>query len=277
MKHQEGYFTGVRSIKTYYQSWLPDDETKAVLLVVHGMGEHSGRYMNVVNHFVPLGYAIYALDHLGHGKTEGPRTYVERFSDFTDTLSIFYQMVTGEQPDKPTFLLGHSMGGGIAANYLLDHQQDFTGAVLSAPTIKVGDKVTSGTILMAKVLSKVAPKAGVMAIDPAGVSKDPAVVDAYIQDPLVYHGKISARLGAELLIGMMRITDEVSNIRLPFIVVQGGDDILVDPVGAKMLYEQASSSDKTIRFYEGLHHEVFNEPERLVALKDVEAWLEAHL
>lgn len=277
MKHQEGYFTGVRSIKTYYQSWLPDGAIKAVLLVLHGMGEHSGRYRNVVDHFVPLGYAVYALDHLGHGKTEGPRAYIEQFSDFTDNLSIFCQMVTAEQPNKPIFLLGHSMGGGIAANYLLDHQQDFTGAVLSAPTIKVGDKVTGGTILMAKVLSKVAPKAGVMAVDPVGVSKDPAVVEAYIQDPLVHHGKISARLGAELLIGMMRITSEVSNIRLPFIVVQGGEDILVDPVGAKMLYEQASSSDKTIRFYEGLHHEVFNEPERLIALKDVEGWLEARV
>ncbi|MEJ2759812.1 MAG: lysophospholipase [Anaerolineales bacterium] len=186
-------------------------------------------------------------------------------------------MVTGWQPGKPIFLLGHSMGGGIAAYYLLDHQDDFAGAILSAPTIKVGDKVTNGTIFMAKVLSKLAPKAGVMAVDPEGVSKDPAVVQAYIHDPLVHHGKVTARLGAELLTGMMRITAEVGKISLPFIVVQGGDDVLVDPVGAKMLYEQASSADKTIRFYEGLHHEVFNEPEREIALQDVGNWLEAHL
>jgi alpha-beta hydrolase superfamily lysophospholipase len=277
MKHTEGYFEGVRSTKTYYQAWLPDEEPKAVLLVVHGMGEHSGRYRNVANHFAPRGYAVYAFDLPGHGKTEGPRTYIEHFCDFSDNLQTFYQMVTGWQPGKPIFLLGHSMGGGIAAYYLLDHQDDFAGAILSAPTIKVGDKVTNGTIFMAKVLSKLAPKAGVMAVDPEGVSKDPAVVQAYIHDPLVHHGKVTARLGAELLTGMMRITAEVGKISLPFIVVQGGDDVLVDPVGAKMLYEQASSADKTIRFYEGLHHEVFNEPEREIALQDVGNWLEAHL
>lgn len=277
MNHQEGFFNGVRSKKIYFQTWQPDEDAKAVLLIVHGLGEHSGRYLNIVDYFVPQGYAVYALDHLGHGKSEGPREFVERFTDFTDTLHIYYHMVAGEHPDTPIFLIGHSMGGAIATYYLLDHQQDFAGAVISAPTINVGDKVTKGTIAMAKVLSKLAPMAGVMSLDPSGVSKDPAVVAAYVNDPLVYHGKTTARLGAELLDGMMRITNEVEKISLPFIIVQGGDDVLVDPIGAKMLYEQASSTDKTIKFYEGLHHEVFNEPEREIVLQDVENWLEARL
>lgn len=277
MEHQEGFFNGVRSTKIYFQAWQPGGNAKAILLVVHGLGEHSGRYLNIVDYFVPKGYAVYALDHLGHGKSEGAREYVERFTDFTDTLQIYVHMVAGEHPETPIFLIGHSMGGAIATNYLLDHQQDFAGAVISAPTIKVGDKVTKGTIAMAKILSKLAPMAGVMALDPSGVSKDPAVVEAYVNDPLVYHGKTTARLGAELLAGMMRITNEVEKISLPFIVVQGGDDVLVDPIGAKMLYKEATSADKTLKFYPGLHHEVFNEPEREIVLRDVENWLEAHL
>ena len=277
MKHIDGNFEGVRSVNIYYQGWLPETDVKAVLLVVHGLGEHSGRYMNVVNHFVPLGYAVYGLDHIGHGKSDGGREMVETFADFTSTLSIFYNMVTEWQADKPIFLLGHSMGGAIASYYLLDHQDDFKGAVISAPAVKVGDSVPPATITIGKVLSKIAPKAGVLALDVNGISQDPQVVEAYVNDPLVFHGKTPARLAAEMLSAMMRITAEASTIKLPFIVVQGSKDILVDPSGAQMLYDEATSEDKTIKIYDGLFHEVFNEPERDRVLKDVETWLEAHI
>ena len=136
-----------------------------MLLVVHGLGEHSGRYMNVVNHFVPLGYAVYGFDHIGHGKSDGTREMVERFEDFTDTLSIYYNMVKGWQPGKPIFLLGHSMGGLIASYYLLDHQADFKGAVISAPPIKVSENISPATITMGKILSVLAPKAGLLPLD----------------------------------------------------------------------------------------------------------------
>ena len=277
MQHIEGTFAGVRETEIYYQGWLPDGDAKAVLLIVHGLGEHSGRYMNVVNHFVPLGYAAYALDHIGHGKSGGEREMVQTFADFTDTLAIFYDMVTGWQPAKPVFLLGHSMGGAIACYYLIDHQDQFKGAVISAPAITAGESVSQGTILMGRILAKVAPKAGVLALDVNGVSSDPAVVEAYVNDPLVFHGKTPARLAAEMLGAMTRITDEVGTISLPFIAVQGSADILVDPAGSQMLYEKASSEDKTLKFYEGFAHEVFNEPGRDQVLADVEQWLEAHL
>lgn len=274
MKHIGGYFEGARNFKVYYQGWLPEGDVKGVLLVVHGLGEHSGRYMNVVNHFVPLGYAVYALDHIGHGKSEGEREYVKRFEDFTETLMIYYKMVAGWQPGKPVFLLGHSMGGLIATHYLLDHQDDFKGAVISAPAIKVGESVSALTITMGKVLSTFAPKMGLLALDAGAISRDPDVVTAYVNDPLVFHGKTPARLAAEMLKAMLRVTEEVGTITLPFIVVQGGEDKLVDPGGARMLYEKATSSDKTLKVYEGLYHEVFNEPEKVRVLGDVEVWLE---
>ncbi len=277
MKSIEGGFIGVRGSSIFYQAWLPEGEVKAVLLVVHGLGEYCGRYMNVVNHFVPLGYAVYGLDHIGHGKSDGAREYVERFEDFTDNLTTYYTMVTGWQVGKPVFLLGHSLGGLIATYYLLDHQASFKGAIISAPAIKIGAGISPATITMGKILSVVMPKAGVLALDAGAISRDPQVVSTYANDPLVFHGKTPARLAAEMLKAMQRVTAELGKITLPFIAVQGGQDKLVDPAGAQMLYDRASSKDKTIKIYDGLYHEVFNEPERARVLSDVETWLAAHV
>lgn len=277
MQHVEGQFKGVRDVNIYYQAWLPEGKVQAVLLIVHGLGEHSGRYGNVVNHFVPLGYAIYALDHIGHGKSEGKREFVQRFEDYTDTLTIFYKIIKESQADKPIFLLGHSMGGLIATYYLLEHQEKFKGAVISAPAIKIGEGISPATITLSKILSVLAPNAGTLALDARGISRDPQVVEAYVNDPLVFHGKTPARLAAELLKAMLRVNAELHKITLPFIVVQGSEDKLVDPGGAQLLYDRASSQDKTLKIYKGLYHEVFNEPERAQVLQDVEDWLTAHI
>ena len=277
MEHIEGNFKGVRNANIYHQAWLPGGNVKAVLLIVHGLGEHCGRYMNVVNHFVPLGYAVYGLDHIGHGRSEGAREVVERFTDYTDTLMVYHKMVRGWQAGKPMFLLGHSMGGLIVSYYLLDHQADFRGAVISAPVIKASGNISQTTIIMGKILSALAPKMGLLPVDAKSISRDPEVVRAYANDPLVFHGKTPARLAAELLKAMLHVTAEADKITLPFIVLQGSEDRLVDPRGAQMLYDKASSNDKTIRIYERLYHEVFNEPERARVLKDVETWLAAHV
>lgn len=277
MEHREGFLQGVRNAKIYYQAWLPEAECKAVLLIVHGLAEHSGRYMNVVNHFVPLGYAVYGLDHIGHGKSEGTRVYVDRFADYTDTLKLYFDAIRLEHPDKPVFLVGHSMGGLITAAYLLEHQDELAGAVLSGPGVKVPNHISRGTILMGKVLSMLTPKAGLLGLVAEGVSRDPAVVQAYVNDPLVYTGKTTARLAAEMLLAIQRVTAEAATITLPILLLQGSADKLVDPAGAQMLYDAVSSTDKTLKVYEGFYHEVFNEQERGRVLSDVEAWLAAHL
>ena len=278
MNHIEGNFRGVRNANIYYQAWLPEGDVRAVLLVIHGLGEHCGRYMNVVNYFVPLGYAIYGFDHIGHGKSEGVREFVERFEDYTNTLTIYYNMVKNLQPGKPLFLLGHSMGGLIASYCLLDHQANLKGAVISAPSIKVSDSISKATIIVGKILSVIAPKMGlVRVVDANNISRDPEVVRDYLNDPLVFRGKTPVRLGAELLKAMLCVTTKADKITLPFIVLQGSEDKIVDPAGAQMLYDKASSKDKTIKVYEKLYHEVFNEPERARVLKDVETWLTAHV
>ncbi len=277
MEHQEGFFKGVREVEIYYQFWLPEGKPKACLVLVHGLAEHSSRYMNVVNYFVPRGYAVYGLDHLGHGQSEGERVFVQKFEDFTITLKKYFDMVDIWQPGIPVFLVGHSMGGWIGEYYLLDHQDELDGAVLSGAGPKIPDNISKTTIFLGKLLSILIPKMGLMPIDASAVSKDPTVVEAYVNDPLVYTGKTTARLAAEMMKAMQRVTDQARKINLPILILQGDQDRLVDPSGAEMLFERVGSKDKTLKMYEGLYHEVFNEPERDQVLKDMEVWLEAHL
>ncbi|MBN2393893.1 MAG: lysophospholipase [Anaerolineae bacterium] len=277
MRHQDGFFKGVRESNIYYQVWLPEADVKAVLLVVHGLAEHSGRYMNVVNHFVPLEYAVYGLDHIGHGKSEGTHVHVERFTDYTVTLKLYFDLIRLEHPDTPIFLVGHSLGALIGAAYLLEHQDELAGAVLSGILVKVPDNTPPAIVFVGKILSTLLPKAGLLGVNAEGVSRDPAVVQAYINDPLVYRGKATARLAAEMLSTMQRVTAEAATITLPLLIVQGSEDKLVDPAGAQLLYDAVRSTDKTLKVYEGFYHEVFNEPEHEQVLGDVEAWLAAHL
>lgn len=276
MIHTEGNFKTIAGASIFYQSWRPDGEPKAVLLLVHGLAEHCGRYMNVVNHFVPRGYAVFGLDLPGHGKSDGTRVYADGMRDFTSPLKAYFDMVQGWHPGSPIFMLGHSMGGLIGTCFLFDYQDKFKGAVISAPAVKVGASISSVAIFLAKLLGQILPKLGLQGVDVSAVSSDPQVVKDYINDPLVYRGKTTARLGAVLLDAIQRVTAEAGALRLPFIVVQGSADTLVDPDGAKMLYDKASSSDKTIKIYDGFCHEVFNEPGRARVLQDVETWLAAH-
>ena len=276
MNHQDGFFDGARG-KVYHQAWLPDGAPRAVLLIVHGYGEHSGRYMNVVNCFVPSGYAVYALDHAGHGRSEGTRAYVDRFTDYTTLLQAYVNMVREWQPGIPLFLFGHSMGSLITARFLLDRPSGIAGVVLSGTATEVADGVSPVTILLGRILSSLAPKAGLMALEADAICRDPAVVEAYVQDPLVYTGKMTARLGAECLKTQQRVTSEASTITEPMLLVHGADDRLTPLSGAQSLYGAIGSTDKTLKVYEGLYHEVCNEPECDQVMGDIEAWLEAHL
>ncbi len=277
MKHQEGYLKSNRATNIYYQYWLPDNKPTASLMVAHGLAEHSARYMNLVNHFVPQGYAVYGIDHIGHGKSEGKRVYVEQFQDFTKTLKIYFDSIQEKQPETPIFLIGHSMGGLIGAAYLLEHQNELSGAILSGPAIKIPENISQATILAGKIFSVLMPKIGVAPLIFEGISRDPAVVDAYIKDPLVYTGKITARLAAELLKTMRHVTKHAAKIRLPIMIAQGSADSLVDPDGAQLLYDLVGSEDKTIKLYDGFYHEIFNEPEHGQVLKDVQLWVEKQL
>jgi acylglycerol lipase len=277
MKHKEGKFKGFKGLVLYYQCWLPDKSHRAVLLVAHGLAEHSGRYKNLVDYFVPKGYAVYALDHRGHGKSEGMRCYVDRFDDYLTDLKTFFDIVRKAHKDAKIFLVGHSMGATIAVPYAIEHQQELAGVITSAPSLVASPTVSPALLAIAGVISALLPKMGVTVLDASTISRDKAVVDAYVNDPLVFRGKIPARTGAELARMWKTLPEEMSKIKLPILIMQGTADRLANPESSKLLYERVGSKDKTLKLYDGFYHEIFNEPEHKKVMADVEAWLKKHL
>ncbi len=247
------------------------------MLVAHGVCEHSGRYTNLVNYFVPKGYAVYGLDHQGHGRSEGLRGYVERFSDYLSDLKTFFDVVRREHTDNKIFLVGHSMGGLIAAAYTISHQHELAGLLLSGASLKVGSSISPLLIALVPMVSLLLPKLGVQTLDVFVISQDHTVVDAALDDPLYYKGKIRARLGAELIKTIQKLPRQMPKINLPILIMHGTADQLSDPEGSRMLYEQVSSRDKTLKLYEGFYHEIFNEPGREQVFVDMEAWLATHI
>lgn len=260
MKHKEGNFKGYKDFNIYYQCWLPENKAKAVLLVAHGFAEHSGRYLNVVNHFVPKGYAVYALDHRGHGRSDGQRVHVDDFNEYIKDLKTFFNIVRKENPKDKIFLIGHSMGSVIALLYTIEYQQELAGLVTSGGGLaKPGDP-------------PMPPRKPGEALPTAMLSRDPAVRLAYENDPLVYRGPIpSGGMGGML----SKLYPLVPQIKLPALIMAGNGG--PDGARSRVLYEQIGSKDKTLRLYEGLLHEIFNEPEHPQVLADMETWLKAHL
>jgi acylglycerol lipase len=277
MRHTEGKFTGRNNYSLYRQAWLPDNVPAAVLIVVHGIAEHSGRYSNLVDYFVPKGYAIYSFDLRGHGKSEGKRSYVERFSYYLDDLKTFYGKVSEENKNMKVFLVGHSMGSTIALAYALEHQGELDGLIVSGTTLKAGAGINQASIIMAKILSAIMPEMGVKALDSADISRDRAVVDAYVNDPLDYTGKLSARVGAELLKTMAQVRSKISELSLPILIMHGAADRISDPSSSRMLFDGAGSKDKTLKLYEGFYHEIFNDPDRRLVFSDMANWLKLHV
>jgi acylglycerol lipase len=273
MERTEGTFKGDKGLNLFYQCWLPDKKPKAVLLIVPGLAEHSGRYTNLVNYFVPRDYAVCGLDTQGHGKSEGLRCYIDRFSDYIDDIKIFFDIVHQRYGDRKVFLVGHSMGATIAVAYVVQHQRDLAGLIVSGVGLKPGASISPVLKAVVRLISLLFPKMGVTVLDATAISQDKAVVDAYVNDPLVHRGKVTARLGAEMVKTLDKLPSLMPQINLPILIMHGTDDRLCNPEGSQMLYDRVESHDKTLKLYKGFHHEIFNEPGHLQVMADVEAWL----
>lgn len=279
MKHLESNFEGAKKIKIYYQAWLPDKPPKAIVQVVHGFAEHSGRYMNIVNQLVPLGYAIYADDHRGHGKSEGVINYVDSFDQFVEDEKKLYDIIKENHPKLPIFLLGHSMGSLIALLFTKKYENLLKGLILSGTGLSLVGKISSLLRFMIKIASKIAPKSKInQKLDPNMLTHDPEVVKAYIKDPLVHYKIITAKLGYELLNNARAVSTFVGTFKVPLLIQCGSEDQLVKGSEAE-LKSAFKMSDQEIHFYEGLYHEVYNETEneRKKVLKDLSNWLEKHI
>lgn len=260
----------------YYRSWKIENP-KAVILLVHGLGEHCQRYEAIAKALNNSGYDVCSMDLPNHGCSDGRKGHVDSFVFFQQAVLGLYQRIKDDSPNKPIFILGHSMGGLIVSHFLIDHQGKFKGAVLSGPAIETIEKPPAWEVWLIKTMAKILPKTGMVStVDGSAVSRSPEVVQAYNNDPLVNANKLSAKLLVEFADSMDSVKQSVSVIKLPLLIMHGTEDQLTSPSGSQWLFDNVASKDKTIRLYEGLYHEIFNEPEGPKIYQEVIDWLDSH-
>jgi alpha-beta hydrolase superfamily lysophospholipase len=273
--HVDGRFRGERGLELYWQGWLPEGAPpRAVVVLAHGASEHSGRYAWTGEQLAERGYALYAIDHRGHGKSEGGRAVIDRMRNAVEDLDTLVEKAQAAHGGLPLVLLGHSMGGAVALSYTGEHEDKLDALILSAPLAAL-EAASPVQRIAGRVLSVVAPSMGVVGIDSTAVSRDPQVVADYEADPLNYHGKLPARTVAELTSAIDGFPEAVTRFRLPLLAMHGTADRLTPIAGSEMVVERAGSEDKTLERYDGLFHELLNEPERQQVVDDIADWLDA--
>ncbi|MCC6064344.1 MAG: alpha/beta hydrolase [Thermofilum sp.] len=261
-------------LRTAIYRWFPAGPVKAVVVGVHGFAEHAGRYDHVGRFLSERGFALYMYDLRGHGRSESPRGYVDRFERFVEDTVAFAKLVKSETGAK-TFLLGHSMGGLIAVLAAAELGGELAGLITSGAAVEV--KVGLLARLTLQLLGALRPTSRVRTPVAAELlSKDPSVVQQYASDPLVFKDP-TVKLLVEFGKATAKAWSAARRVTVPALVLHGGDDRIVLPYASRKLYEALASADKTLKIYEGLRHEIFNEVEREKVLSDVAEWLEKHI
>ena len=249
---EEGYFTNSAGERFYYVQGGPE-KPKAVILAVHGYAEHTGRYRHVMDFMNSRGFSFYMMENRGHGRSPGKRGHIDRYDQFTDDLHEFRIMPekAAREHGVPLFLLGHSNGSLISARYALAHGDGIRGLVLSGIPIRAAVKVNPVKLKLGFFLAGIAPKLTLPSeIDPYTLCHDEKVTD------------LLSRAG------------EFSH---PVLFQHGGDDRACDPPSAVEFYEKIASGDKRMQMYEGLWHEIFNEPEKEKILDTAASWIEERI
>jgi alpha-beta hydrolase superfamily lysophospholipase len=242
-------------------------------MIVHGFAEHSGRYEHVGQWLAERGFAVHAYDQRGHGRSAGRRCHVDRFDDYLDDLAVVLEQVRAEAPEHPVFLIGHSMGGLVVATFARERSPHVLGAVLSGAALAVPEG--NHRIWIARTIRAVLPRLRLSAgLDLTGLSTDPRVLEAYLADPLVGR-HMTASLAVELLTALERTAPRGADVRLPLLVLHGGDDPICSSTGSER-FAAAASAARFIR-YGGLRHEIFNEPTFRDVLTDVVSFFEERL
>ena len=229
----------------HVRSWVPQEEVRGRVVIVHGIAEHGGRYAHVGEYLAVHGYAAYAADLRGHGRSEGEPVYVDSFDEYLDDVTQLLTAPRYARPGFPTFLLGHSMGGTIAALLAIERDLAIDGLILSAPAVRLGDDVPTWLVRVSQILGRYLPKMGLIPVPFGGLSRDAQVVACHEADPLIYRDRVRARPGAELARGTESVQARMEELVLPLLILHGTADRLVDAAGSKELFARARSADKT--------------------------------
>ena len=318
--HPQGTFLGAHDLQLFYQSWYPlpvrkdssqsaaegdlnlstprkngvgspasdiqtPTEVKGVLAIVHGLGEHSGRYCQIVKGLTDAGYAVFGFDNQGHGKSEGQRGHINRWQDYRDNTQAFLSLIRQQEPSAPLFLMGHSLGGLIVLDYVLRNADsaafkalNVQGLIISAPPFRP----TTGTasrrrMVLARLLSGLLPRFSLsLELSKGGLSRDPSVADQAADDPLT-HSSVTLRWGSETLSTLGWVKDHIDQLTLPLLLTHGEADPIISPAGSKMIFQQVNSPDKTLKIYPGSYHEPHNDLDADTVVSDLLRWIETEI
>jgi alpha-beta hydrolase superfamily lysophospholipase len=274
-EHRTGTFAGFGGLDLFYQAWRPA-QRRAVLINLHGLGDHSGLYPNLAAHFPPREIALYAYDMRGNGRSPGQRAFVRNWLEFLEDLDAFLIQIRQWEPNLPLFLLGNSLGGLIVLDYAMQRPAELRGVIAAAPPL---GRLGVSPILMAlgRAMSRIVPRFSLrVGMDLTGLARDPAVVEAVLADPY-FHRRGTARLSTEVTAAISRVQAGASSLSLPVLILHGSADRMVPPDGSREFIAKVCYPDRELMEYPGTYHGLFVDLNAHDVLDDLERWIEAHL
>ncbi|MGF1486339.1 MAG: alpha/beta hydrolase [Prochloraceae cyanobacterium] len=271
IQHQESSFLGVGRVRLYYQSWHPSERSRGIFVLIHGLGSHSDIFSNLVQKLVTLDYAVYGLDLRGHGRSAGQRGYINSWDEFREDLQIFLELIRTTNNNLPIFLVGHSLGGSIVVDYILDRPENISGAIALAPALgKVG--VSQFKLKLAKILDRICPRFFLKTgIDPVNYTRDKTLIKKYQQDPLIHH-VATARLTAECFKVQKKIYKQKNSLKIPLLILHGGGDVITYPSASRKFIKKANLKYVEFKEYPEIAHDIQNDPDRELVFKDICDW-----
>ncbi|XP_061407823.1 monoglyceride lipase [Lethenteron reissneri] len=280
----EPFITNGDGLRLHCHYWEPDlgqgGELRGLVCVMHGAGEHCGRYDELAKTLTRHSLLVFGHDHVGHGRSTRVRLADIHVDMHVRDCLQHVRRVRGTHPRLPCFLLGHSLGGAVSVLAACERTNEFAGVVLIAPLLKMSEEfATPCKVLMAKFFSCICPNFPLGSLDPSLLSRDAREVEDYASDPLVYHGRVRVAFAVRLLHTVSLLARLMPSVSWPFLLLHGSRDQLCDPAGSQMLYDKAASTDKTIRMYEGAYHVLHRElPDvKEAVLREIQQWIVARL
>jgi acylglycerol lipase len=275
-RHETSFLKTSDGLTLFTQAWLPDSSPRAIVLVVHGYGEHSSRYDHIANALVQANYAVYALDHRGHGKSEGLKAYFPSIKEPVNDLHSYFETVQRLYPKQKIFVYGHSMGSLISLLFVLKYQNDVAGLILTGSAITADENVSAPKLAVAQILSWIIPTVPLFpALLSEQLASDPSVGEAYDKDPMVYHGRWRVGMATCLLATGPEIQGQLSRLTLPLLIMHGEDDEIAPISGGHMVRDRASSIDKTFKSFPKMRHEIQNDFSKGEVIDAMIQWLNA--
>lgn len=276
MKNQESYFVSQKKYRLYYQFWEKPD-SQAVLVFVHGLNEHSGRYQNPVRYFEKKPYSLYLFDLRGHGRSDGVRSHVEKFEDYIEDLKSFLVFIDKNEKHKKIFLVGHSMGGQIVLNFVSQYPKMVSAFIASSPNVLTKIKINWLKKNLGRSLAHFLPRLSLgNDIQAKWISRNRKVVEDYQKDPMT-SPKITLKLAAEIFKNQDNLLEKIQSITIPALIQHGSGDEICDYLGSELVFKTIKSSDKHLQIYPGHYHELFNDLDYHLVLDNMDTWIKKRI